>query len=306
MDGFIVVDKPAEMTSHDVIRSVRRITGAKKAGHTGTLDPFATGVLPVALGEGTKVIRFLDEGVKEYRAAMLLGEVTDTQDGTGTVTCRRDWRAVSQEDLARVFAGFTGRISQVPPMYSALKHQGVPLYRIARRGAEVAREPREIEIYSLVIDSCAPPEIFFTVRCSRGTYVRTLAHDMGELLGCGAHLAGLQRTASGHFALADAISLDGLAAIGGTESFKDIVISPYDALAHLPDLQVNEKGAARIANGIPPAADDFIELPATRPGRGEFVRLAMKKQLLAVAEIIGEGAGEMRLARVLNSTAGRC
>jgi len=305
MDGFIVLDKPAGMTSHDVVRFVRRITGAKKAGHTGTLDPFATGVLPVALGEGTKAIRFLDERVKEYRAAMLLGEATDTQDATGTVTCRRDWRAVSRDDLARVFAGFRGRISQVPPMYSALKHQGVPLYRIARRGAEVAREPREIEIFSLVVDSFAPPEIVFTVRCSRGTYVRTLAHDMGELLGCGAHLVGLRRTVSGTFALAGAISLDMLASIGGTERFKDIVVSPYDSLPHLPDLQVNERGAARIANGITPAADHFIGLPGNRFAAGDFVRLARERQLLAVAEIVGEGNGEMRLARVFNYAEGR-
>src|SRR6185369_4487832 len=213
MDGFIVVDKPAGMTSHDVVNAVRRLTGLKKVGHTGTLDPFATGVLPVALGEGTKAIPFLDETRKEYRAVMKLGEATDTQDCTGTVTGCTDWHAVKPADVERVATGCTGKISQVPPMFSALKRNGVPLYKLARRGAEVEREARKIEIFSLDIENIDLPEVAFTVSCSRGTYVRTLAHDMGAALGCGAHLVRLQRTVSGPFALARAVPLDRLAAL---------------------------------------------------------------------------------------------
>ena len=201
MNGFIVVDKPSEMTSHDVVNIIRRLTGQKRAGHTGTLDPFATGVLPLALGEATKVIQFLDEACKEYRAVMKLGETTDTQDCTGNAIDLGDWRNITPDDVTRVVSAFTGRVSQLPPMFSALKHKGVPLYKLARRGDEVIREKRDIEVFSLVIERIELPLVAFTVRCSRGTYVRTLAHDMGGELGCGAHLVSLQRTASGPFHL---------------------------------------------------------------------------------------------------------
>jgi tRNA pseudouridine55 synthase len=298
MNGFIVVDKQAGMTSHDVVHAVRRITGVKKAGHTGTLDPFATGVLPVALGEGTKAIQFLEESRKEYRAVLKLGETTDTQDLTGTVTCRSDWRAVTPDDIKRVVAGYKGRISQLPPMFSAIKQQGVPLYKLARRGTEVVREQREIEIYSLVIDSLDLPEIAFTVSCSRGTYVRTLAHDIGAGLGCGAHLVRLQRTASGPFVSTMALPLDRLAAIVKAGELADTVISPYDILAHLPDLQVNDRGRALVENGVVPEMGEFTDLPADPFRQGERVRISLGKRLLAVAEIAAGNNRGIRLLRV--------
>lgn len=298
MNGFIVVDKPAGMTSHDVVHVVRRITGEKKAGHTGTLDPFATGVLPVALGEGTKAIQFLDESRKEYRAILKLGETTDTQDLTGAVTCRAEWRALSPEDIERAVAGYRGRISQVPPMFSALKHQGVPLYKLARRGAEVIREPREIEIFSLVIDHLNLPEVAFTVSCSRGTYVRTLAHDIGAKLGCGAHLVRLQRTVSGPFNLSMALPLERLAALAKEGGLADIIISPYEALAHLPDLQVNDRGRALVANGVVPDLEDFTRLASTPFSAGDRMRISLEKRLLAIAEITAENNRVMRLVRV--------
>ena len=197
MDGFIVVDKPAGMTSHDVVGAVRRITGQKKVGHTGTLDPFATGVLPVALGEATKAITFLDESVKEYQAVMKLGVATDTQDYTGLIISENDWTLVTYAALENISCQFTGIQSQIPPMFSALKQNGVPLYKLASQGAEVPRQPREIKIHSLVLDEVNLHEVAFTVRCSRGTYVRTLADDIGHKLGCGAHLTQLRRTRSG-------------------------------------------------------------------------------------------------------------
>ena len=206
------------MTSHDVVASVRRLAGMKKVGHTGTLDPFATGVLPVALGEGTKAIPFLDESVKEYRAVMRLGESTDTQDCTGTIIRSGAWQGITPVRIEETARLFLGRGSQVPPMYSALKRDGVPLYRLARKGEEVHREPREIEIFSLVIDRIDLPEVAFTVSCSRGVYVRTLASDLGDRLGCGAHLVELRRNASGPFTLDQAFSLEKLAVASGRGS----------------------------------------------------------------------------------------
>jgi tRNA pseudouridine55 synthase len=300
MNGFIIIDKPAGVTSHDVVSAVRRITGVKKAGHTGTLDPFATGVLPVALGEGTKAIQFLDEARKEYRAVMKLGETTDTQDLTGAVTARSDWRAVTPGAIENVVARYSGRISQLPPMFSALKLNGVPLYRLARRGAEISREPREIEIYSLVIDCFDLPEVAFTVVCSRGTYVRTLAHDMGVELGCGAHLVRLRRTMSGPFDLAKAVSLDHLSALACAGEAADLVISPYDALEHLPDLQVNDSGRMKVGHGVVPDADEFTRLPAAPFCHGIFLRISQGKRLLAVAEMAAENEQSIRLIRVFN------
>ncbi|ACM21045.1 tRNA pseudouridine55 synthase [Geotalea daltonii FRC-32] len=303
IDGFIVVDKPIGVTSHDVVGMVRRMAGQKKVGHTGTLDPFATGVLPVALGEGTKAITFLDEGVKEYQAVMMLGTATDTQDCTGNVTSSSDCSAITEQAVAEVCLSMVGKQSQLPPMFSALKKNGVPLYKLARQGTEVEREARGIEIFSLVIDRMNLPQVSFTVRCSRGTYVRTLAHDIGLKLGCGAHLVQLRRTTSGPFTIQDAVTPDllqerlklGVNAVG--------LVSPYAALAHLPDLVLSEKGAARVMCGIAPADNDFLTIP-DEIGHGQLVRLSIGGGLLAVAEaVLPPGTGEQlsfRLSRVFN------
>ena len=207
LDGFLVVDKPSGMTSHDVVSILRRTFQQKKIGHTGTLDPFATGVLPIALGEGTKAIPFLDESFKEYQAVMRLGISTDTLDFTGKVIDEREWGQITPETVSQTVLRFIGPILQTPPMYSALKRNGVPLYKLARNGESVVREPRRIEIQSLQIDRIDFPYVAVTVRCSKGTYVRTLADDIGEALGTGAHLAELRRTASGPFTLSTAKTL---------------------------------------------------------------------------------------------------
>jgi tRNA pseudouridine55 synthase len=299
MNGFIVVDKPSGMTSHDVVNIVRRITCQKRAGHTGTLDPFATGVLPLALGEATKAIPFLDEACKEYSAVMKLGETTDTQDCTGNAVAHGEWRNITPDDLNRVVSAFKGRISQLPPMFSALKYKGVPLYKLARRGDEVIRNPREIEVFSLVIDRIDFPLVAFTVRCSRGTYVRTLAHDMGGELGCGAHLVRLQRIASGQFHLGGAYSLDRLASLARDGGMDDAVVSAYDSLAHLIDLKVIESGREKVAHGIVPQPDDFATQPeALCPGT--LVRISFEKRLLAVAEAVQGANRFLKLVRVFN------
>ncbi len=300
MDGFIVIDKPAGMTSHDVVRAVRRIAGQKKVGHTGTLDPFATGVLPVALGEGTKAIPFLDEAVKEYRAVMRLGAATDTQDCTGTVIREGVWRDLTPEAVRAAATLFVGRLLQVPPMYSALKRDGVPLYRLARRGEEVARDAREIEIHELVIEEVAFPDVAFRVRCSRGTYVRTLAHDMGERLGCGAHLVALCRTMSGPFGIDAAVSLDRLDLLARCGELGAALLSPFAVLSHLRDLPLTAAGAAKVRRGIAPTQDDCLAPLVSGAGCPERVRLSCGGSLVAVAETRGGETGRMGLLRVFN------
>lgn len=304
MDGFIVVDKPVGVTSHDVVSAVRRIARLRKVGHTGTLDPFATGVLPVALGEGTKAIPFLDESVKEYRAVMRLGEATDTQDCTGTTVRRGEWRGITPAAIEEAVLSFLGRGKQVPPMYSAIKRDGVPLYKLARKGEEVHREPREMEIYSLRIERISPPEVTFVVRSSRGVYVRTLANDMGDRLGCGAHLVELRRSESGPFTLNRAVSLEKLSLAAAEGRLTDHLISCFSSLSHLQALSLTDQGALRVARGISPEEGDFHRLPDEGLGPGERVRLARDGRLLAVAENgpeawPGEGA-KLRLLRVFN------
>jgi tRNA pseudouridine55 synthase len=293
MHGFIVVDKPAGMTSHDVVARVRRILKIRKAGHTGTLDPFATGVLPVALGEGTKAIPFLDEGIKEYRAVMRLGIATATEDLEGEVIARRPIDGIGEPEIRSVLAAFIGTIDQIPPMYSAIKRNGVPLYKLARKGDEVEREARQVTILSLTADRIDLPLVTFTVRCSRGTYVRSLARDIGERLGCGAHLTELRRTRSGPFSLEQARTLEQLAdeASSGPEQVKIIPLAA--ALAHLPRLTLTPDGERRVRNGIAPVPDD-LETPSRLPASGGWVVFYRGATVVAVAE---EKAGKFGIVR---------
>ncbi|GFO65201.1 tRNA pseudouridine synthase B [Geomonas paludis] len=294
LNGFFVIDKPAGVTSHDIVSKVRRAINQKKVGHTGTLDPFATGVLPVAVGEGTKAIQFLDESEKEYRAVLRLGIATDTQDLTGAVISEREWSHLTAEDLERLVPQFLGLQKQLPPMFSAIKQGGVPLYKLARKGIEVEREEREVEIHSLTFEWIRLPEACFTVRCSRGTYVRTLACDIGEALGCGAHLLELRRTRSGLFREADAISIEALAGAADQEA----LLMPLDrALDHLRALALTEAGGKKVLNGVVPQAHDFIEPPGDF-AVGEQVRLYLGERFAAVAEY--DKLKGLRLARVFN------
>ena len=215
INGFVVIDKPAGITSHDVVSRVRRILHIKKVGHTGTLDPFATGVLPIAVSDGTKVIPFLDEGSKTYEALLRLGVTTDTLDMTGAVLSETDVSHITQHQFASSLSRFTGAITQIPPMYSAIKQNGQPLYKLARQGVEVERKARDVEIYSLELLSFNVPLVAVRVVCSRGTYVRTLADDIGQTLGCGAALQELRRTASGPFRIEDAMTLAELEVAAG-------------------------------------------------------------------------------------------
>lgn len=302
MHGFIVVDKPVGPSSHGVVSAVRRILKQKKAGHTGTLDPFATGVLPVAVGEATKAIPYLDESVKEYRAVMYLGAATDTQDSTGRIISTAGYAGMTHERLAEAFSRFTGTISQRPPMYSAVKLDGIPLYKLARRGEEVDRAAREITVHSISIEQVELPFVTFSVVCSRGTYVRTLAADLGELLGCGAHLSSLRRLRSGPFNETQAISLESLQELHAGGQVPAILITPYQALSHLRDLRLTAGGAKKVSNGRIPAEDDFLGDSTGGLLPGEKVRFSLGGKLVAVAEKAAQDAPDVektiRLLRV--------
>lgn len=204
--GVIVADKPMGWTSHDVVAAVKKKIGARKVGHLGTLDPLATGVLPLVIDGATKSSCLLEGGGKDYIAALQLGSATDTYDSEGTVISTGDFSHVTPEDILRALSGFLGRIRQVPPMYSSIKRAGVPLYRLARRGIVVEREAREVEVFGIEALKIDIPCVDFRVVCSRGTYVRSICSDLGALLGCGAHLTGLRRIASGAFTIEESVS----------------------------------------------------------------------------------------------------
>jgi len=208
LDGLLVLDKPPGPTSHRACARVARALGARKAGHGGALDPAATGVLVLCFGRATKLFDALQRGTKEYEATIALGRTTDTLDATGTVLEERPVPALDGRRIEEALAPFRGTIEQVPPMYSALKHGGRPLHRLARAGMEVEREPRRVVVHRLEVLGHGAREIRVRVVCSKGTYVRCLAGDVGERLGCGGHLAALRRTAAGGFRVEDALTLD--------------------------------------------------------------------------------------------------
>lgn len=208
LDGVLLVDKAEGMTSHDVVALVRRKLQIKKIGHCGTLDPIATGLLLLTIGRGTKVQDLLMSEDKEYVGTLTLGASTSTQDREGEILETRPVPALAENEIRAVFEKFRGDFYQMPPMVSAKKHGGVPLYKLARQGKVVEREPRFVHVYRYTIDRIALPEIDFSVLCSKGFYVRTYSHDIGEVLGCGAHLKSLRRAKSGRFDVANAISVD--------------------------------------------------------------------------------------------------
>lgn len=307
LHGVVVVDKPVGPTSFAIVRQARRITGARKVGHGGTLDPRASGVLPICFGEATKLAQFLLDADKEYEATITLGVETDTHDGAGTVTARRPSDHLQRGDVQSALIGFLGEQLQVPPMYSALKRDGLPLYAYARAGKTLERLPRTIRVHALELraftnrgsDSLAlneeqglNPELVLEpgtaqarlfVRCSKGTYVRSLAHDLGRVLGTGAHLAELRRTRSGPFGLEHAISPEALA------KSPLPLVSPAETLAHLATVVVSEDVAAALGRGQMVTWGRAGEpLGEGREQLGDSIRiLAPDGHLLAVAPWTG-------------------
>ena len=286
INGFVVIDKPAGITSHDVVSRVRRILGTRKVGHTGTLDPFATGVLPVAVNDGTKCIPFLDEGHKTYEALLRLGIATDTLDMTGTILSESTPDSITREQFISSLTGFTGAISQIPPMYSAIKQNGQPLYKLARQGVEVERKARDVEIYSLELLSFDPPHASIRVVCSRGTYVRTLADDIGRTLGCGAALQELRRTSSGPFRIENAVTLPELESAAGEGRAKSLCLSPMTVLEHLPDISLTPAGLDGLSFGRSPSWNaTLLETPLCCSAE-TLVRLTSDGNLVAVAMLV--------------------
>ncbi|PTX95281.1 tRNA pseudouridine(55) synthase TruB [Spartobacteria bacterium LR76] len=226
IDGVLLVDKAQGMTSHDVVAIARRVLNTKKVGHCGTLDPMATGLLIITVGRGTKIQDLLMSEDKEYYGTLKLGETTNSQDAEGDILETRPVPDLSRFDIDEAFAKFRGDFYQTPPMVSAIKKDGVPLYKLARQGKEVEREPRFVRVYAYAVNEVRLPEIDFRVVCSKGFYVRTYAHDIGETLGCGAHLSGLRRTKSGRFVVDGAVTVDELKTLPREELYSRILTLP--------------------------------------------------------------------------------
>jgi tRNA pseudouridine55 synthase len=282
--GFLLIDKPPGATSHDAVAAVRRLLGQKKVGHAGTLDPMATGLLVLGLGRATRLLRFVADAPKTYVARAVFGVATDTLDADGAVL-ERSPMPVSEDEVAAAATRFVGDIHQVPPMVSALKVGGRRLYELAREGVTVEREARPVTIHELEIldfSPCDYPEVLLRVRCSSGTYVRTLADDLAAALGGRAHLKKLRRLAIGSLTVDDAVSLEDLA--GLVEAGAPPVLDPASGLADLPAATVGEETAAGVRNGMvfPAASFGGIE--------GPFRVLDVEGRLLAVYAVEGRRA----------------
>ncbi len=251
MDGILNIDKPPGKTSFDIVAEVKRLSGERRVGHAGTLDPMASGVLPVCLGRGTRVFQFLADATKAYRAQIELGVATDTYDASGRVTCRGDPSGVSREQLETALASFRGSIQQTPPMYSAVKHQGKRLYQWARAGIEVERRSRLAKIYRLELTDWQPPVVTIEVECGKGTYIRSVAHDLGQVLGCGANLKSLIRLRCGLFDIRDAISVPQLEEAFRCGYWRHFVYPIDIVFLHWAAMVVSDDTGLLLRNGRP-------------------------------------------------------
>jgi len=300
LSGVVVVNKPSGPTSFDVVRRVKGLFKVKRVGHTGTLDPTATGVLPICVGEATKVAGFIADGEKEYEATVRFGQVTDTQDAAGRVLETRPVEGLTEDRVREALRSFVGLIEQTPPMYSARKIEGKRLYELARAGEEVEREPRTVNVDEARLTSYQPPDCGIFVRCSKGTYLRTLAHDLGARLGCGAHLRELRRVRVASFGIDESVGLDELmaAAKQGRDELARY-LKPLDrALEGLAELRLDPHLSRRVAHGHTPGPADLSRLRAPPYPRGRRVRLVDPTgHVLAVAE--SDGVGTLKLLRVL-------
>ncbi len=248
MSGVIVIDKPIGMTSHDVVQIVRKGTNIRRAGHTGTLDPRASGVLVVLVGPAVRLSEYVSASDKRYQAVIQLGTTTDTYDGDGRVLSTTSVD-ISEKQFDDVLQSFVGQIDQVPPPYSSVKVKGRHAYDMARNGEEVDLEPRTINVYNLDLLEWAPPEAVIDVYCSSGTYVRSLAHDLGEKLGCGAHLIGLRRTKSGRFTLRDAVPLRKLREAFENDTWQNLIIPAAEALSDWPAVELTTEQLDIVRHG---------------------------------------------------------
>jgi tRNA pseudouridine55 synthase len=280
--GILVVDKARGMTSHDVVDCVRRASGQRKIGHAGTLDPMATGVLLLCLGQATRVAEYLMNHDKIYRARIRLGISTETYDTEGEITSQSATDDITRAQVEQELGRLVGTIEQIAPMYSAIKHRGQPLYRLARRGKTVARKPRKVKIMRLELLEWALPFLVLEIECSKGTYVRSLAHDLGQRLGCGAHLAGLVRTASGRFHIRQANTLQQVER-AFAQGHGDQLLLPLDAAVdEFPAVTVDQKTEKSIEFG------QRVELPQ-EPGNHMCRAYSADGRLVALLREHGEG-----------------
>ncbi len=261
IEGVLNVDKPGGMTSHDVVNRIRRLTGIRRVGHAGTLDPLATGALLLCIGRATRLVEYLVGQDKVYEAVVRLGQATDTYDADGVVVAERPFTHITLSQLQQALESFRGPIQQRPPMYSAIKRSGQPLYKLARQGIKLDVPPRAVTIYELEALDWTPPEINLRVVCSSGTYIRSLAHDLGQALGCGGHIAALRRTHIGNFGLDTAVPLADL----NETNWKNALLPSDTAVAHLPRLDLSAPDAEQLKQGQRPLRQaDLPPIPLTR------------------------------------------
>jgi tRNA pseudouridine55 synthase len=288
MNGLVVINKPAGWSSARVVSRVKRLLRARKVGHTGTLDPFARGVLVCCIDQATRLARFLLEGPKTYEGVLTLGVETDTQDVTGRVTAQRPWEGVSEADLQQVLQRYEGAYRQVPPTYSALKHEGVPLYTLARRGRPVQKPARDVFIHRLRRMAAELPRVRFEVRCSAGTYIRTLCADIGRDLGCGGHLSELTRLESSGFSLADSLTLEALEDLVGRGAWSEAVLPMARALPALAEITADPPLIEKVRHGQALSGTDLGLEAAPNAGAADGGRLLKlidsRGELLALLE----------------------
>ena len=306
MDGVLVVNKEAGWTSHDVVAKVRHLLGGLKVGHAGTLDPAATGLLPLLIGKGTRIAEYLMEWDKEYRAVLRLGETTDTQDATGKVLDRQATEDVTPAAIHKAVQEFYGAIDQIPPMYSAVKVEGVPLYRSARAGKMIDRKARAVVIHELEVLAIDGRDVTLRVICSKGTYIRTLCADIGVALGVGGHLLSLERRRVGPLTLDRALTIDDLVTHQAIGRLGGELLSLDQVLQDLPALAVDEQTASRVCHGVPvplckmlpqSQAHEKVQISPGKP-----VRIHSDGGgLLAIGRLAQEGNATIAIEKVLVS-----
>ena len=283
-DSIVNLFKPVGPTSFDMVCSVRRILGVKKAGHIGTLDPAADGVLPICLNRSTRIIQFLSPLQKTYRATLELGSETDTQDATGRKVSTKDPSLVNETKIKQVFQTFVGEKDQIPPMYSAKKKNGIPLYKLARNGINIARDPVKVTIYSIDFIKKEKNQVLFEVRCSAGTYIRTLSHDIGKKLGCYAHMVRLTRTKVGLFGLGRTLTLEELKVAYEEGSLPEKLLPLEEALNFLPAIRVKEEYLESVSHGVA-LSKCFLETLPDRFEPGHYFRVfGNNDKVLAIVE----------------------
>lgn len=296
MNGIIVIDKPSGWTSRTVVEEVRRALGVKKAGHTGTLDPLATGVLPVCINEATKLVQFLALDTKDYRATLLLGVRTDTLDTEGTVLTREEPR-VTREQVEEALQSLIGKRLQSPPLYSAVKVRGRPLYDWTRRGIAVEQLPREVEVFTLRLEAFRLPEVDFTVSCSKGTYIRSLCAEAGDRLGCGGCMSALRRTRSGVFHEGMALAMEEMTQAEKRARYTAHLVPLAEVLPGLAAIDVDPPLAEKLRNGYQPEGEVLMRYHIPSLVAGDVIKLTTDgRRLVALARMLC-GSGELASAK---------